>query len=217
MVNLKIILLGPPGAGKGTQAKLISSEFNIPHISTGDIFRKNIKEETKLGKEAKNYIDKGLLVPDELTVKIIDDRLKEDDCQNGYMLDGFPRTIHQADILAEILKANNDGVDRVILIKVPSEYILKRMTGRRMCSNCGASYHLMFNPSKEEGVCDLCGGKLYQRKDDSEETVNGRIDVYNNQTEPLVEYYTKKNILCEIDGTKTIEEVFENIKRELNR
>ncbi|MFA9398202.1 MAG: adenylate kinase [Clostridiaceae bacterium] len=203
---MNLILLGPPGAGKGTQAKMISGEFDIPHISTGDIFRKNISEKTLLGIEAKKYIDNGLLVPDELTVRIIEDRLKLDDAKNGYLLDGFPRTVNQAQALSKIDKINN-----VILIKVPDEYILERITGRRVCMNCGASFHMKFNPPKKDGLCDFCNEKLVQRKDDTEETVKERLKVYKNQTEPLAKYYSDKNILGEVDGTSSIDAVFVNI------
>jgi adenylate kinase len=205
---MKLILLGPPGAGKGTQAKSISKEFNIPHISTGDIFRKNISEKTALGIEAKGYMDKGLLVPDELTVRIVEDRLKSDDCSMGYLLDGFPRTVYQAEKLEKI-----DKLDCVLLLQVPDEFILSRMTGRRVCTSCGASFHIENNPPKIEGICDLCGGQLVQRKDDNKETVAQRIEVYKNQTEPLVNYYKDKGILKTIDGTLEIEEVFQNIVR----
>ncbi|MFA6940195.1 MAG: adenylate kinase [Clostridiaceae bacterium] len=205
---MKLILLGPPGAGKGTQAKSISNEYNIPHISTGDIFRKNISEKTALGIEAKGYIDKGLLVPDELTVRIVEDRLKSDDCSRGYLLDGFPRTIYQAEELEKL-----DILDCVLLLQVPDEFILSRMTGRRVCAGCGASFHITNNPPKIEGVCDLCGGELVQRKDDKKETVAQRIQVYKNQTEPLVNFYKDKGILKTVDGTLKIEEVFKSIVR----
>jgi len=205
---MKLILLGPPGAGKGTQAKSISNEYNIPHISTGDIFRKNISERTALGIEAKGYIDKGLLVPDELTVRIVEDRLRSDDCSMGYLLDGFPRTIYQAEELEKL-----DKLDCVLLLQVPDEFILSRMTGRRVCAGCGASFHVTNNPPKTEGICDLCGGELAQRKDDKKETVAQRIEVYKNQTEPLVNYYKDKGILKTVDGTLKIEEVFKDIVR----
>lgn len=207
---MKLILLGPPGAGKGTQAKSISNKYNIPHISTGDIFRKNISEKTALGIEAKGYIDKGLLVPDELTVRIVEDRLRSDDCKMGYLLDGFPRTIYQAEELEKL-----DTLDYVLLLQVPDEFILSRMTGRRVCTGCGASFHVTNNPPKIEGICDLCGGELVQRKDDKKETVAQRIEVYKKQTEPLVNYYKDKGILKTVDGTLEIDEVFKSIVRVL--
>lgn len=208
---MKIILLGPPGAGKGTQAKLISNEYSIPHISTGDIFRKNISEQTPLGVKAKSYMDKGQLVPDELTIEIVVDRLQNDDCKNGFLLDGFPRTVLQAEALDSFLKDHGTEIDKALLIEVPQEFILERMTGRRVCKDCGASYHIRFNPPKVDGVCDLCSGELVQRKDDSEETVKERLEVYSNQTAPLVKYYATQGNLCKVDGTLEIEEVFQNI------
>ncbi|WP_186431344.1 adenylate kinase [Clostridium sp. BSD9I1] len=208
---MNIILLGPPGAGKGTQAKLISEKYSIPHISTGDIFRKNISEKTPLGVKAKGYMDKGQLVPDELTIDLVKDRLQHDDCKNGFLLDGFPRTVAQAEALDEFLHENNQSINSSLLIDVPQEYILERMTGRRVCNSCGASYHVKFNPSKVEGKCDVCGSELIQRKDDSEETVRERLDVYSKQTQPLIQYYSDKEVLSTIDGTREIKEVFENI------
>ncbi|MBE6069450.1 MAG: adenylate kinase [Clostridium lundense] len=208
---MNIILLGPPGAGKGTQAKLISEKYSIPHISTGDIFRKNISEKTPLGVKAKGYMDKGQLVPDELTIDLVKDRLQQDDCKNGFLLDGFPRTVAQAEALDEFLHEDNQSINSSLLIDVPQEYILERMTGRRVCNSCGASYHVKFNPSKVEGKCDVCGSELIQRKDDSEETVRERLDVYSKQTQPLIQYYSDKAVLSTIDGTREIKEVFENI------
>ncbi len=208
---MNIILLGPPGAGKGTQAKLISEKYSIPHISTGDIFRKNISEKTPLGVKAKGYMDKGQLVPDELTIDLVKDRLQQDDCKNGFLLDGFPRTVAQAEALDEFLHEDNQSINSSLLIDVPQEYILERMTGRRVCNSCGASYHVKFNPSKVEGKCDVCGSELIQRKDDSEETVRERLDVYSKQTQPLIQYYSDKEVLSTIDGTREIKEVFENI------
>ncbi|MCY6957381.1 adenylate kinase [Clostridium brassicae] len=208
---MKIILLGPPGAGKGTQAKLISEKYTIPHISTGDIFRKNISEKTTLGVKAKEYMDKGLLVPDELTIDLVKDRLSESDCKNGFLLDGFPRTVKQAEALEDFLRINNQKIDTALLIDVPGKLIFERMTGRRVCPACGASYHVKFNPPKIEGKCDACGSDIVQRKDDAEETVRDRITVYEKQTQPLVEYYNSKDQLFVVDGTQSIEEVFNTI------
>lgn len=211
MIRLKIILLGPPGAGKGTQAKLITEKYSIPHISTGDIFRKNISEKTPLGIEAKRYMDNGQLVPDEVTIGIVNDRLSMNDCENGFLLDGFPRTVKQAEALDSFLNSNEQKIDTALLIDVPKEFILERMTGRRVCSACGASYHIKFNRPKVENKCDVCGGPLVQRKDDTEETVKERLDVYDRQTQPLIQYYKEKNILAKVDGTEEIGMVFEKI------
>lgn len=208
---MKIILLGPPGAGKGTQAKSISNKYSVPHISTGDIFRYNISNGTPLGIEAKKYLDKGHLVPDELTIDIIKDRLKQDDCKNGFLLDGYPRTVNQAEALETLLKDLGTKLDTALLIKVPKSFIIDRMTGRRVCKACGASYHIKFNPTKEECICDLCGGETYQRADDNEDTVSERLEIYDAQTQPLIEYYSNKNLLAEVDGTQTIDKVFEDI------
>lgn len=208
---MKIVLLGPPGAGKGTQAKQISTKYNIPHISTGDIFRKNISEKTELGIKAKGYIDKGLLVPDELTIDIVNDRLDNSDCKNGFLLDGFPRTVKQAEALDLFLNEKGDKINYALLIKVPESSILERMTGRRVCPKCGASYHIKFNPPKISGKCDACGSDVIQRKDDSEETVSERLNVYNRQTEPLIEYYNSEKVLFAVDGTQDIDIVFGNI------
>nr|WP_207753679.1 MULTISPECIES: adenylate kinase [Clostridium] len=208
---VKIVLFGPPGAGKGTQAKSISNRYSIPHISTGDIFRKNISENTPLGVEAKKYIDKGQLVPDEVTINMVKDRLQEEDCQNGYLLDGFPRTVFQAESLHDFLQERNEVLDTALLIQVPGEFILERMTGRRVCPSCGASYHIKFNPPLEKGKCDVCGSDVIQRKDDSEETVQERLTVYENQTQPLIEFYKKEGLLEVVDGTQAINEVFESI------
>ncbi|WP_461205183.1 adenylate kinase [Clostridium sp. DL1XJH146] len=213
---MNIILLGPPGAGKGTQAKLISKRYSIPHISTGDIFRKNIKEKTQLGVEAKNYLDKGLLVPDELTIKIVEDRLSNDDCVDGFLLDGFPRTVDQAEALDKYLKNKQNKIDFALLIDVPMDLIVDRMTGRRVCPNCGASYHVKFNPTKVQGKCDLCGSEIIQRKDDNEETVKDRLDVYEKQTAPLVNYYLNEETLLKVDGNRQIEKVFEEICRNMD-
>ena len=208
---MKIVLLGPPGAGKGTQAKSISNKYSIPHISTGDIFRKNISENTPLGIEAKSYMDKGQLVPDEVTINMVKDRLTQDDCETGYLLDGFPRTVAQAEALDGFLKEKNDELDTALAIEVPNEFILERMTGRRVCPSCGASYHVKFNPPTDNKHCDLCGTEVVQRKDDTEETVKERLEVYGKETEPLISYYDGKNKLSTVDGTKAINEVFRGI------
>lgn len=205
---MKIIMLGAPGAGKGTQAKKIAAKYAIPHISTGDIFRANIKNNTELGQKAKTYMDKGELVPDELVVDLIMDRFKEADCANGYVLDGFPRTIPQAEALDKALSANGESVDYAVNVEVPDENIINRMSGRRACVGCGATYHIQFNPTKVEGICDACGEKLILRDDDKPETVKNRLSVYHEQTQPLIDYYTEKNILVEVDGTVDIDEVF---------
>ncbi|MBO3407228.1 adenylate kinase [Clostridium perfringens] len=208
---MKIVLLGPPGAGKGTQAKSISNRYSIPHISTGDIFRKNISENTPLGIEAKSYMDNGQLVPDEVTINMVKDRLQQDDCKNGYLLDGFPRTVHQAEALDNFLTEREESIDTALLIEVPKEFILERMTGRRVCPSCGASYHIKFNPPTNDGKCDLCGSDVIKRKDDTEETVKERLDVYENQTQPLIDFYKNKKQLSVVDGTQAINEVFESI------
>ena len=208
---MKIVLLGPPGAGKGTQAKSISNRYSILHISTGDIFRKNISENTPLGIEAKRYMDNGQLVPDEVTINMVKDRLEQDDCKNGYLLDGFPRTVHQAEALEEFLNSREESLDTSLLIEVPTNFILERMTGRRVCPSCGASYHVKFNPPTEDGKCSVCGSDVIQRKDDTVETVQERLDVYQRQTQPLIDFYKAKNQLSVVDGTKAINEVFEDI------
>ena len=208
---MKIIMLGAPGAGKGTQAKKIAAQYSIPHISTGDIFRANIKNNTELGQKAKTYMDKGELVPDSLVVDLIMDRFKEADCANGYVLDGFPRTIPQAEALDNALKANGEKVDFAINVEVPDENIINRMSGRRACVGCGATYHIKYNPTKDEGVCDACGEKLILRDDDKPETVKNRLSVYHEQTQPLIDYYNKAGVLAEVDGTKDMEDVFKDI------
>ncbi len=208
---VKVILLGPPGAGKGTQAKSICNKYRIPHISTGDIFRKHISELTPLGVEVKSYMDNGLLVPDRLTIDIVSERLGQDDCKNGFLLDGFPRTVVQAEALDLFLSNTEECIDVALLIKVPNEFIIERMTGRRVCPSCGASYHLRFNPPKLSSKCDVCGTDLMHRKDDEEQTVVERLDVYNKQTEPLIKFYEAQGKLAEVDGTKPINEVFKSI------
>lgn len=208
---LRTILLGPPGAGKGTQAVKIVEKYNIPHISTGDIFRENIKNKTELGNRAKAYMDRGELVPDELVVEIATDRLTKDDCKNGFLLDGFPRTIFQAEKLDEFLTKRGEKIDKVINIDVEKDALVKRITGRRVCKSCGASYHVVNIPPKKDGVCDLCSGELIQRADDTEETVLNRIDVYNKQTKPLVDYYDKAGVIINIDGNKDLDDVLADI------
>lgn len=210
---MKLVLLGPPGAGKGTQAASIVEKYNVPHISTGDIFRKNLKEGTELGLEAKGFMDRGELVPDTLVVDIVIDRLSNDDVVNGYLLDGFPRTVVQAESLNEYLEKNEDSLDFVLNIKVDPNVLVERAVGRRICKNCGATYHVKFNQPKVEGICDKCGGQLYQRADDNEETVANRIKVYMDETSPLIDYYSKKKLLIDIDGQKDIMEVFTDIVR----
>ena len=208
---MKIVMLGAPGAGKGTQAKRIAAKFSIPHISTGDIFRANIKNNTPLGAKAKSYMDKGELVPDELVIELIMDRFAQDDCVNGYLLDGFPRTIPQAEELDKALKSVNDNLDYAIDVEVPDDNIINRMSGRRACVNCGATYHIVHNPPKVENECDTCNGELILRDDDKPETVKNRLDVYHTQTEPLLKYYTEKGILYTVDGTQDMDTVFDSI------
>lgn len=205
---MKIIMLGAPGAGKGTQAKMIAEKYALPHISTGDIFRANIKNGTQLGMEAKKYMDQGQLVPDELTVKILLDRVAQKDCENGYVLDGFPRTIPQAEVLDEALTKLGESIDYAIDVDVPDENIVKRMGGRRACVNCGATYHIEHVPPKAEGICDKCGEKLILRDDDKPETVKNRLKVYHDQTQPLIDFYTAKGVLRTVDGTVDMNDVF---------
>ena len=205
---MKIIMLGAPGAGKGTQAKMIAEKYSVPHISTGDIFRANIKNGTELGMEAKKYMDQGLLVPDELTVKILLDRVAKDDCANGYVLDGFPRTIPQAKVLDNALTEMGDAIDFAVNVDVPDENIVKRMSGRRACLACGATYHIEHVPPKTEGICDVCGQELVLRDDDKPETVLNRLNVYHEQTQPLIDFYNEKGVLKNIDGTVDMKEVF---------
>ncbi|MDW5548767.1 adenylate kinase [Methanosarcina sp.] len=208
---MNIILFGPPGAGKGTQAKKMVDYYGIPQISTGDILRANVREGTELGLAAKKYMDKGELVPDEVLIGIIKNRLKEQDCEKGFILDGYPRTLPQADALAVILDEINKPIDAVLNLEVPDEELVERISGRLMC-NCGASYHRTFNPPKKDEICDICGGKVFQRADDKEEAVKTRLHVYKKQTEPLIDYYAKQGLLMNLDGTKDINEVFEDIK-----
>lgn len=208
---MRIIMLGAPGAGKGTQAKQIAAKLNIPHISTGDIFRANIKGGTELGKKAKAYMDQGALVPDELVVDLVADRIKQEDCKEGYVFDGFPRTIPQAEALDKALEEMGSKIDFAIDIDVPDENIINRMSGRRACLACGATYHVQFNAPKAEGICDTCGKELVLRDDDKPETVKTRLDVYHNQTQPLIDYYTEKSVLKSVDGTQDVAEVFQSI------
>lgn len=208
---MKIIMLGAPGAGKGTQAKQIADKYSIPHISTGDIFRANLKAGTELGKKAKEYMDQGLLVPDELTCDLVMDRIAQDDCKNGFVLDGFPRTIPQAEALDAALTKINQKMDYAIDVDVPDDNIINRMSGRRACLNCGATYHIVSIPTKVEGVCDRCGNQVVLRDDDQPETVKKRLDVYHAQTQPLIDYYQKQGILKSVDGTQPMEKVFDAI------
>lgn len=214
---MNLILFGPPGAGKGTQAKKMVDLYGIPQISTGDILRANVREGTELGLAAKAYMDKGELVPDEVLIGIIKNRLKEPDCEKGFILDGYPRTKPQADALAALLDEINKPIDVVLNLEVPDEELVERISGRLMCNNCGASYHRTFNPPKKEGVCDTCGGELFQRADDREEAVQNRLNVYKKQTQPLIDYYAEKGILVTLEGTKDINEVFEDIKAVLTK
>lgn len=210
---MRIIMLGAPGAGKGTQAARIAEEYHIPHISTGDIFRANIKGGTELGKKAKSYMDAGKLVPDELVCDLVADRIAQDDCREGYILDGFPRTIPQAEALEKAAADLNTKIDYAVNIDVPDEAIIERMSGRRACLKCGATYHVQYNPPKEDGKCDNCGADLVQREDDKPETVKTRLDVYHSQTQPLIDFYKNKNILVTVDGTQPMDEVFSSIKK----
>lgn len=214
---MRIILMGPPGAGKGTQAEKLTRTLAVPHISTGDMFRKAIKEETELGKKAKSFMDQGQLVPDEVTIGIVKERLAEADCQKGFLLDGFPRTVPQADALGQILKELDMALDAVVNIAVFREILIERLTGRRVCKACGATYHVIFNPASKDGVCDKCGGELYQRNDDKIETVGNRLDVYEAQTAPLIEYYKNKGLLKEIDGSQSMEAVLADVLQALGR
>ncbi|HYE67975.1 MAG TPA: adenylate kinase [Anaerovoracaceae bacterium] len=212
---LRLILLGPPGAGKGTQAARICQKYSIPHISTGDIFRSHIKEGTEFGKKAQEYMNKGLLVPDNLVLEIAEARLMEEDCKNGFLLDGFPRTVNQAEKLDRFLAERNHSIDKVLNIEVDKEELMTRLIGRRVCRNCGATYHVINMPSEKEGICDVCGGELYQRSDDTSATVENRIEVHNAQTKSLVEHYEKVGKIAHIDGSTGLDNVFNDIERVL--
>ncbi|MDE7213050.1 MAG: adenylate kinase [Anaeroplasmataceae bacterium] len=209
---MKLLIMGRPGAGKGTQAANIKEYYHIPHISTGDMFRAAIKNQTKLGLTAKEYMDKGALVPDEVTIGIVQERLLEDDCKKGFLLDGFPRTIAQAESLESFLKENGIVLDAVLDVDVPAEILVRRMVGRRVCKGCGATYHVEFNAPKQEGVCDVCGTKLIQRNDDTLETAENRLNVYDKQTAPLLQFYKERNLLKTVDGNQALDKVFEDIK-----
>ena len=212
---MNLILLGAPGSGKGTQAKFLVRKYSIPQISTGDILREEVKSGTVLGLKAKEYMDKGQLVPDEVVVGMVEERVKKGDCTTGFILDGFPRTVAQADALEGTLQRMKKALSRVILVNVDEDELVKRLTGRRVCEKCGAGYHVIFDPPKQEGVCDKCQGKLYQRDDDKESTIRNRLKVYNNQTAPLIEYYQKKQLLSMVDGMGSIEEIFGRISKAL--
>jgi len=212
---MKIVMLGAPGAGKGTQAIKIADKYGIPHISTGDIFRANIKGGTELGMKAKSYMDKGQLVPDEVTIGMLLDRIAEDDCKEGYVLDGFPRTIPQAESLTKALSDKGDKIDFALDINVPDEAILTRMSGRRACPKCGATYHIVYAAPKKENICDKCGSELIIRSDDKPETVQDRLNVYHKQTEPLISYYKNEGVFCEVDGTKELQDVFNDVVKVL--
>ena len=214
---MKVIMLGAPGAGKGTQAKKLAAEYSIPHISTGDIFRANIKEGTELGKKAKAYMDAGQLVPDELVCDLVVDRIQQDDCKNGYLLDGFPRTIPQAEALDAAVEKLGEKIDYAVNIDVPDDNIINRMSGRRACVGCGATYHVVYNPPKVEDVCDVCGKSLILRDDDKPETVKTRLDVYHAQTQPLIDYYAGRGVLVTVDGTQNMDKVFADIKDILDK
>ncbi len=214
---MHIILMGPPGAGKGTQAEMLAKEYSIPHISTGDIFRNAIKEGTEMGTKAKEYMDKGALVPDEIVVGIMKERLQKPDCQEGVLLDGFPRTVEQAEALDEVLQELGMNIDAVVNVEVPEEELVARLTGRRVCQKCGATYHVKHNPPKVRNICNHCGGELYQRSDDTIDTVKERLTVYNTQTMPIIEFYKRKGNYISVDGSKPISSVSEEIIEKLNK
>jgi adenylate kinase len=217
VTRFNLILLGPPGAGKGTQAGLIVAEYGIPHISTGDILRSAVKNQTQMGLEAKKYMDAGELVPDSVVIGIVRERLQEPDTARGFLMDGFPRTIPQAEALDAALEGLGRGVTKTLVILVDEEDLVRRLTGRRICRVCQAPFHVMFNPPKREGVCDKCGGELYQRDDDSEATVRNRLEVYRNQTEPLIGYYDEAGVVARIDGAQAPDEVYEDIRMALGQ
>lgn len=208
---MRLVLLGAPGAGKGTQAKKLIEKYGIPQISTGDLLRAAVAAGTQLGKEAKSYMDKGELVPDRVVLGMVEERLKQEDCKKGYILDGFPRNVAQAEALDKMLSGLGMAIDAALSVDVPFDDLMKRLTGRRTCKSCGQMYNVYFNPPQKEGVCDKCGGELFQRDDDKEETIKKRLEVYNSQTAPLIEYYAKKGILKSVNGTGSIEEIFNNI------
>ncbi|MCD6280379.1 MAG: adenylate kinase [Deltaproteobacteria bacterium] len=212
---MKMILVGPPGAGKGTQAKRITERLNIPQISTGDMFRAAVKDGTEMGLKAKEYMDKGALIPDEVVIGVVKERVEKPDCIGGFILDGFPRTLDQARALDSLLKDMGEGIDHVVVIDVPDDDLVRRLSGRRTCRNCGYMYHVEFNPPKKPGICDKCGGELYQRDDDKEETIRNRLKTYHAQTEPIINFYSKKGLVRKIDGTGSMKEVEEAIKREI--
>jgi adenylate kinase len=214
---VRLVLLGPPGAGKGTQAKLLQEHFDIPQISTGDILRRAAKEGTTFGKRAKKYMDRGELVPDSVILDIVEERLSADDCHKGFLLDGFPRTVVQAEAFQTMLDRQNQVLDGAVSLRVPRQKLVARLSGRRTCRQCGAMYHVRFNPPKKEGVCDQCGGDLYQRADDREETIEARMEVYDRESAPLLEHFRRKGLLREVDGSKTTDEVFREILRQLRK
>ena len=212
---MRMILVGPPGAGKGTQAKRITERLNIPQISTGDMFRAAVKDGTEMGLKAKEYMDKGALIPDEVVIGVVKERVEKPDCIGGFILDGFPRTLDQARALDSLLKDMGEGIDHVVVIDVPDDDLVRRLSGRRTCRSCGYMYHVEFNPPKKPGICDKCGGELYQRDDDKEDTIRNRLKTYHAQTEPIIDFYSKKGLVRKIDGTGSMKEVEEEIKRKI--